>query len=68
MTDIQPVRWGVLGAANIAVNKVVPAMRSSRVSRTVAIASRDLAKARAAASTLGIARAYGSYEELLGDP
>ena len=43
-------------------------MRSSRVSRTVAIASRDLAKARAAASTLGIARAYGSYEELLGDP
>jgi predicted dehydrogenase len=68
VTDIQPVRWGILGVANIAVNKVVPAMRSSRLSQTVAIASRDLAKARGAASTLGIARAYGSYEELLGDP
>ena len=67
MTDIQPVRWGILGAANIAVNKVIPAMRSSRLARTVAIASRDLAKARAAATTLGIARAYGSYEELLAD-
>ena len=68
MTNVEPVRWGILGAANIAVNKVVPAMRSSRLARTVAIASRDLTKARAAASALGIARAYGSYEELLADP
>ena len=68
MTTIPPVRWGVLGAANIAVNKVVPAMRSSRLSNTVAIASRDIAKARAAATALGVARAYGSYEELIADP
>jgi predicted dehydrogenase len=68
VTDIQPVRWGILGAANIAVKKVVPAMRSSRLARTVAIASRDIAKARAAAESLGIARAYGSYEELIADP
>jgi len=33
-----------------------------------AIASRDLARARAAADSLGIPRAYGSYEELLADP
>ena len=33
-----------------------------------AIASRDLAKAREAAGALGIATAYGSYEELLADP
>jgi predicted dehydrogenase len=32
-----------------------------------AIASRDLAGARAAADRLGIAKAYGSYEELLAD-
>jgi predicted dehydrogenase len=64
----QPVRWGVLGTASIAVNKVVPAMRSSRFARTLAIASRDIAKARAAADELGIARAYGSYEELIADP
>jgi predicted dehydrogenase len=68
VTNIPPVRWGILGVANIAVNKVVPAMRSSHLAQTVAIASRDIAKARAAAGTLGIARAYGSYEELIADP
>jgi predicted dehydrogenase len=43
-------------------------MQRGRASRIVAIASRDLAKARAAADRLGIPRAYGSYEELLADP
>lgn len=33
-----------------------------------AIASRDLGKARQAAESLGVAQAYGSYEELLADP
>jgi predicted dehydrogenase len=68
MTNESPVRWGVLGAANIALQKVIPAMQRGRASRIVAIASRDLAKARAAADRLGIPRAYGSYEELLADP
>ena len=65
---VEPVRWGILGAANIGVRKVIPAMQRGVRSRVVAIASRDLAKARAAASALGIAKAYGSYEELLADP
>ena len=34
----------------------------------MAIASRDLATAQAAADELGLAKAYGSYEELLADP
>ena len=68
MTRDTPVRWGVLGAANIALQKVIPAMQRGQLSRVVAIASRDLAKARAAADALGIERAYGSYEELLADP
>ena len=67
MTTDEPVRWGILGAANIAVKKVIPGMQRGRRSRVVAIASRDLAKARAAAESLGIPRAYGSYEELLAD-
>ncbi len=67
MTALEPVRWGILGAANIAVKKVIPAMRASRLAVPVAIASRDIAKARAAAAALGIPRAYGSYEELLAD-
>ena len=65
---IAPVRWGVLGAANIALQKVIPATQRSQHGSVVAIASRDHAKARAAADAAGIARAYGSYEELLADP
>ena len=68
MTVHQPVRWGVLGAANIALQKVIPAMQHSAHTPVVAIASRNLAKAQAAAKLLGIARAYGSYDELLADP
>jgi predicted dehydrogenase len=43
-------------------------MQRGRYSSVVAIASRDVEKARLAATTLGIPAAYGSYEELLSDP
>ena len=62
------VSWGVLGAADIGLKRVIPGMQRGEVSRVDAIASRDLAKAQAAASAHGIAQAYGSYEELLADP
>ena len=65
---MRKVRWGVLGVANIAVEKVIPAMQRGAVSEIAAIASRDSARARAAADRLGVAQAYGSYEELLADP
>ena len=65
---LEPVRWGILGAAHIAVSKVIPAMQRSPMTPVVAIASRDGAKAQAAAAHLGIPRAYGSYDELLDDP
>ena len=62
------VSWGVLGVAKIGVEKVIPAMQLGAVSSVDAIASRDIAKAKDAAGRLGIAKAYGSYEELLADP
>jgi predicted dehydrogenase len=62
------LRWGVLSTANIGIKKVIPAMQLGRRTRVEAIASRDLSRARAAADALGIAKAYGSYEELLADP
>jgi hypothetical protein len=68
MSSPEPVRWGVLGTARIAVAKVIPGMRRCRWSRVVAIASRDPMKARQAADVLGLESAYGSYEELLADP
>ena len=61
------VRWGVLGAANIAVKKVIPAMQRGEWSEVWAVASRDSEKARRAAEQLGIPKVYGSYEELLAD-
>src|SRR6266487_7002107 len=64
----QKVKWGVLGAASIAVRKVIPAMQKGEWSSVTAIASRDLNKAKDAAGKLGIEKAYGSYEELLADP
>lgn len=62
------IRWGVLGAAKIAVEKVIPAMQGGAHTEVVAIASRDLAKATEAAQRLGIGRAHGSYEALIADP
>lgn len=63
----EKVRWGILGTAKIALAKVIPALQRSRWCEIVAIASRDLGKAKAAARELNIAKAYGSYEELLAD-
>lgn len=61
------LRWGVLSTANIGLKKVIPGMQQGRLTTVTAIASRDIARARAAADRLGIAKAYGSYEELLAD-
>jgi predicted dehydrogenase len=61
------VRWGVLGAANIALKKVIPGMQRGSRCEIAAIASRDLQKATKAAGQLAIPKAYGSYEELLAD-
>jgi predicted dehydrogenase len=61
------VRWGVLSTAEIGVSKVIPAMQQGEHLQITAISSRNLAKARAVATQLGIPKAYGSYEELLAD-
>jgi len=62
------VRWGQISTANIGVKKVLPAMQRGKYSEVVAIASRELTRARQAAQALGIPKAYGSYQELLADP
>src|SRR5437879_12554867 len=65
---MKKVRWGVLSTADIAIEKVLPAMQQGEYCEIAAIASRTLEKAQAAAKRLGIPKAYGSYEELLADP
>ncbi|MEQ8356226.1 MAG: Gfo/Idh/MocA family oxidoreductase [Kiloniellaceae bacterium] len=65
---MEKVRWGVLSTALIGVEKVIPAIQRSQRGRVTAIASRDKAKAEAAARDLGIDKSYGSYAEMLADP
>lgn len=61
------IRWGVLSTAKIGRQKVIPATKRSQFGAVTAIASRDLARAKAVAAELGIEKAYSSYQELLSD-
>jgi predicted dehydrogenase len=62
------LRFGVLGAAKIAREKVIPPLQRAERCEVVALASRDAGRAAEVAAKLGIARNYGSYEALLADP
>ena len=61
-------KWGILGAANIAVERVIPAMAEAASSQAYAIGSRNQSRAEDAARRLGIPVAYGSYDDVLQDP
>jgi len=65
---MQKLRWGVLSTAKIGREKVIPALQKSTHNQVLAICSRDAQSARRVADELHIERAYGTYEELLGDP
>src|SRR4051812_14047104 len=62
------IRWGVLSTAKIGREKVIPATQRSQLGTVVAIASRDLARAKIVAEQLGIECAYAAYDDLLTDP
>ncbi|MEO6012830.1 MAG: Gfo/Idh/MocA family oxidoreductase [Devosia sp.] len=67
---VKKVRWGIVSTADIGMKKVTPAIMKSPHSEVVALASRDLGRARAALDELGLpnATAHGSYEALFADP
>lgn len=60
------IRWGVLGAANIADKFVVPAIQRSRNSSVTVVASRDLARAQDFARKHDIGQVSTSYEDVIG--
>ena len=60
------VKWGILSTADINRKLLAGAAESDEV-EVVAVASRELARAEEFAASWGIARAYGSYDELLAD-
>ncbi|MGW0085239.1 Gfo/Idh/MocA family protein [Streptomyces sp. NPDC003393] len=59
-----PLRVGVIGCADIAVRRMLPAFAASPGTEVAAVASRDLAKARRVAERFDC-RAVHGYEELL---
>jgi xylose dehydrogenase (NAD/NADP) len=61
------LRWGVLGTARIAEQKVIPAIVASSNGRVVAVSSSS-GSAAAYADRLGIPIAYDDHEALLADP
>lgn len=64
---MKQINVGVIGAGHIAA-KVSRTLKQMPRIRCLAVASRDIEKARTFANTIGYERAYGSYEELAADP
>lgn len=67
MTTQSPLRFGILGAANIA-RAFANGVRPSTCVEVVALASRDAAKGQAFAQEIGVGRVHASYDALLRDP
>ena len=61
----ETVRYGLIGTATIGFYAHVPAARTSPNSELVAVSSRNLETAQAAAKEHGIPLAFGSYEEMI---
>jgi predicted dehydrogenase len=68
MTEEGTVRWGIVGAGDIAERVMAPAMRAAPHARLVAVARRDAQSAEAFAARHGAARAYDSVDALVRDP
>ncbi len=67
MSDATPIRWGILGTANIARAAFLPALRQARGGAATVVGSRDLAKAREWAERNGVERAVDGYEAVVAD-
>ena len=66
LLDAPSLRWGVIGTGWIA-ERFVAALQKFTTQQVVAVGSRTAGSAQEFASRLGIARAHGSYEALVGD-
>ena len=67
-SGLRPLNWGILCTSTVGRLAVIPSIQRSANWRALAIASRDVAKARTAADAFEIARVYGAYQDLLDDP
>ncbi len=69
MTQMEKVRWGVIGATSrIAGSALLPAIARSECAELCAVASRTLSAAQEIAGQYGnSAQAYGDYDSLIAD-
>jgi len=63
-----PIRWGIVGTANIARAQFLPGLREAGGGRATTVASRDLAKAEAYATAHGIDHGIEGYQALVESP
>ena len=63
----QKINWGILGGANIAEMRFIPALLKSNNSELYAIASRSYDKINLLSKRYPFKKTYTSYEELLND-
>jgi predicted dehydrogenase len=63
----EPVRWGIVGTANIARGQFLPGLRAAG-GAAAAVAGRDLGRAQAWAEQNGVDRAVQGYQALIDDP
>jgi predicted dehydrogenase len=67
MTEVEKMRWGILGPGHIA-RSFARGLQEAHGARLVAVGSRSLDRAQTFAAEFGVERAWGSYRELAGDP
>lgn len=65
---MQPVRWGILGAANFAKQHMAPAIHMAEGADLVALATSDPAKAEGFRAFCPGLTVHPTYEALLADP
>lgn len=68
MTDDSPVRWGIMGTANIARSAFLPGLRAAGGGEAYAVAGRDRTRTEEYARVNEIEHAYEGYDALLQDP
>src|SRR5947209_8943437 len=68
MASNRPLRWGVISAAQIGLNHVIPAIQRSSNGRVVCMGTPRPDRVKERADTLGVTRVYDSYAAVLADP
>ena len=68
MTSEAPVRWGILGTADIAESAFLPALRVAGGGEVVLVGSRNGERAQRWAAEHGVAAGVEGYQRVLDDP